>query len=248
MPTPVGSPGGVKVGHVASISIDEDVCARDGLCARICPTRVFTPTENGAPRIGHEAPCCLCGQCLAACPSGAISHSLLDGSQFEKITDRHPVESGNDGRCGPTRGRRFPGSFWSRSWRWAASVPPGPTALPDMEMRLAEYDRGHDVITYDAPAALFVHSPRVTPTPQTDCDCVMCPMMLMAHALGLGTCWNGYLSRAASGFRLGAFAALREMLPLPDHHDVYAAATIGYPAFTLHSVPQREISAHWVAG
>jgi nitroreductase len=115
-------------------------------------------------------------------------------------------------------------------------------------MRLTEYEEGRDVITYGAPAAIFVHSPRVTPTPQTDCDCVMYPMMLMAHALGLGTCWNGYLSKAASGFKLDTFTALREMLELPDHHDVYAAATLGFPRVRLHSVPQRESRAHWVLG
>ncbi len=76
----------------------------------------------------------------------------------------------------------------------------------------------------------------------------MYPMMLMAHALGLGTCWNGYLSRAASGFKVGGFTALRELLELPDHHDVYAAATVGFPAVRLHSVPPREARAHWVAG
>ena len=75
----------------------------------------------------------------------------------------------------------------------------------------------------------------------------MYPMMLMAHVLGLGTRWNGYLSKAASGFRLGTFTALRELLELPDHHDVYAAATLGYPAVRLHSVPQREARAHWVS-
>lgn len=104
------------------------------------------------------------------------------------------------------------------------------------------------MLTYGAPAALFVHSPRVSPTPQTDCDNVMYPMVLMAHALGLGTCWNGFLSKAASGFRLKRFTALREMLELPDHHDVYAAATLGFPRLRLHSVPQRETRAHWVRG
>ena len=130
--------------------------------------------------------------------------------------------------------------------RWKDSPRAGRLMLPDMRMRLAELEQGRDVITYGAPAALFVHSPRVTPTPQTDCDCVMYPMILMAHALGLGACWNGYLSRAASGFRLPAFTALREMLEVPHHHDVYAAATVGFPAVKLHSVPQRETSLHWL--
>ena len=75
------------------ISVDENTCRNDGLCAQVCPTRVFNHREGQPPEIGNETLCCLCGQCLAACPSGAISHSHLDPSRFERITDRHPVES-----------------------------------------------------------------------------------------------------------------------------------------------------------
>jgi len=293
------------------ISVDEDVCRKDGLCARICPTRVFTHEQDALPRIGNEALCCLCGQCLAACPSGAISHSRLDRSRVEKITERHPVEAAALGHL--LRQRRSvraykekeipreileqivevggfgpSGSHGGEGWvrrivvvtgqdnmkritqltyeymkqlsdlldgfvvrtvaRWKEGPRAGRLMLPDMRMRLAEYEEGRDVITYGAPAAIFVHSPRVTPTPETDCDCVMYPMMLMADALGLGTCWNGYLSKAASGFKLDSFSALRDMLELPDHHDVYAAATLGFPLIRLHSVPQREARAHWVRG
>ena len=291
------------------ISVDEDTCRKDGLCAQVCPTRVFTHREGQPPEIGNETLCCLCGQCLAACPSGAISHSRLDPSQFERITNRHPVEAAPLGQL--LRQRRSvraykdqeipkalleqivevggfgpAGAHGGEGWvrrvtvvagrdamkrvadltyeyveklsglldspvvrtmaRWNEAPRAGRLMLPDMRMRLAEYQEGRDVITYGAPAALFVHSPRVSPTPQTDCDCVMYPIMIMAHALGLGTCWNGFLSKAASGFRLKGFTALRETLEVPDHHDVYAAATLGFPRFRLHSVPQRETRARWV--
>jgi hypothetical protein len=71
-------------------------------------------------------------------------------------------------------------------------------------------------------------------------------MMLLAQSIGLGTCWNGYLTKAASGFKVKSFTAFRNFLEIPDHHDVYAAATVGYPAIKLHSVPHREVSVRWI--
>ena len=45
-------------------------------------------------------------------------------------------------------------------------------------------------------------------------------IMLQAHALGLGTCWIGGLDRAA----------LTDILRLPDHLEVVALLTVGFPA------------------
>ena len=130
--------------------------------------------------------------------------------------------------------------------RWKEAPRAGRLMLPDAAFRREAYENGKDVITYNAPAAIFVHTPRVSPTPQVDCDVVLFAMMLVAHSLGLGTCWNGYLAKAASGFKIKSFTALREMLQIPEDHDVYAAATIGYPAIRLHSTPQREVAVRWI--
>jgi nitroreductase/NAD-dependent dihydropyrimidine dehydrogenase PreA subunit len=289
-----------------TISIDEATCQRDGICSQICPNLVFTGTRGEQPRIGDVTLCNLCGQCLSACPSGAITHSRLSSSRLSRVADHHPVDPDALGQLlrqrrsvrayrdkeipqelieqlvgvagfGPTGAHG--GEGWVRRVvivtgkdsmskvaeltflymkqlaelldslvvkmvaRWKEGPRMGRLMLPDIVMRLREFEKGHNMITYDAPAAIFVHSPRVTPTPQTDCDCVMYPMMLMAHALGLGTCWNGYLSKAASGFRISSFTALRKLLEIPDHHDVYAAATLGFPRIRLHSVPQRSTEA-----
>ncbi len=59
---------------------------------------------------------------------------------------------------------------------------------------------------------------------------------------------NGYLSKAASGFRVGSFTALYELLEIPEHHDVYSAATLGFPRLKLHSIPQRNTQVRYLPG
>ncbi len=130
--------------------------------------------------------------------------------------------------------------------RWHAEARAGRMTLPDIEVRLAELERGRDTIVYGAPAALFVHAPRCATTPQEDSDAAMMTMLLAAHAFGLGACWNGWLAHAAASDHVRGCNGLANLLQLPDGHKVYAAATIGYPRIKLHSVPHRETVVHWI--
>jgi nitroreductase/NAD-dependent dihydropyrimidine dehydrogenase PreA subunit len=58
------------------ISINEDVCKKDGFCARACVSGIFQQEKMGTiPKIEHTERCILCGHCVAICPHGAISHS-----------------------------------------------------------------------------------------------------------------------------------------------------------------------------
>jgi ferredoxin len=54
------------------ISVAEDICKKDGLCARICPTRVFTHREGEPPEIGDETLCCPRGPAALPGPDGAL--------------------------------------------------------------------------------------------------------------------------------------------------------------------------------
>ncbi len=58
------------------IKIDKDACKKDGLCAMTCMRGIFQQEEkNMVPKIVDPEFCYGCGQCVAICPSGAISHS-----------------------------------------------------------------------------------------------------------------------------------------------------------------------------
>jgi len=101
-------------------------------------------------------------------------------------------------------------------------------------------------LTCQAPAAIFAHAPVASSTPQIDCDAAMLSIRLVAHAHGIGTCWNGLLQRAAVGDHLWRFTKLAEFLAIPEGHKCYAAATVGYPAVRLHSRPPREVAITWI--
>jgi nitroreductase/NAD-dependent dihydropyrimidine dehydrogenase PreA subunit len=60
------------------ITIDTDLCKKDGLCAMTCPVAVLQQDEKATIPIiatDHLGSCFGCGQCVSVCPQGAISHS-----------------------------------------------------------------------------------------------------------------------------------------------------------------------------
>ena len=99
---------------MVEIKIDEDVCKNDGLCAMTCPRGILVQEEQGTiPSIVDTflEKCFLCGQCVAICPHGAISHSHFPAGSV------HPIKSENvpsyDQVLELIRGRRskrFPGA------------------------------------------------------------------------------------------------------------------------------------------
>jgi nitroreductase/NAD-dependent dihydropyrimidine dehydrogenase PreA subunit len=61
---------------MVTISIDPEICKRDGICVQVCPERVFVQNdEKSVPEPLHDSLCISCGQCIAACPHDAITHN-----------------------------------------------------------------------------------------------------------------------------------------------------------------------------
>ncbi len=59
------------------ITIDQDKCKRDGLCAADCPARIIRfEGKDSCPELlpNGEAVCLRCGHCVAVCPHGALDH------------------------------------------------------------------------------------------------------------------------------------------------------------------------------
>lgn len=123
----------------------------------------------------------------------------------------------------------------------------GISVIPDLQMRLDEYNMGRDSIIYNAPVAIFFHAPIDSSMPQTDCDAALLLVQLYAGANGLGTCWNGLIQGAAAGDHLKGFTKLADFLKIPKGHKCYAAMTAGYPSIELHSIPERSVDVSWIS-
>lgn len=78
-----------------------------------------------------------------------------------------------------------------------------------------------------------------------DCSAVMSNMHLMAHALGLGSCWvQGRLRKAEDGSDTDVF--VRNLLHYPENCKLQAILTVGVPneekpAYELENLPMKKV-------
>ena len=58
------------------MTINQQTCNRDGICAAVCPIGIIDWTQGALPALaaGGEQSCIRCGHCVAVCPTGSLSH------------------------------------------------------------------------------------------------------------------------------------------------------------------------------
>jgi nitroreductase/NAD-dependent dihydropyrimidine dehydrogenase PreA subunit len=69
------------------LSIDENLCKKDSLCAHECPVSIIVLKDKESfPETieGAESICLGCGHCVAVCPHGALSH---ESTPIESCTE-----------------------------------------------------------------------------------------------------------------------------------------------------------------
>jgi len=66
---------------MAFLTIDENKCKQDGICAAECPRQIITQKDDASfPQVAEadKTYCMACGHCVAVCPHGALSVTGVD--------------------------------------------------------------------------------------------------------------------------------------------------------------------------
>jgi nitroreductase/NAD-dependent dihydropyrimidine dehydrogenase PreA subunit len=140
----------------------------------------------------------------------------------------------------PARGTRGKGAAPQKQQAGARSTP---AFLNGMKKKVEAHRRGEDQLFYNAPVLILCHTdPATTLFPEWEVALANMQMLLMAEALGLGTCLNGALIHA-----LEHSPELRAALPIPAEHEIPVSFMVGYPALKfLRTVHRRPARATWL--
>jgi len=72
------------------LTVDQEKCERDGICAEVCPAGIIEFKDKDAfPTLvdGGDKLCIRCGHCVAVCPHGAMSHSIMKPEECPSVND-----------------------------------------------------------------------------------------------------------------------------------------------------------------
>lgn len=115
-------------------------------------------------------------------------------------------------------------------------------ARPLLEGIVEGHKTGSDRLLWGAPTLVIVHSPDEDPTGVESAHYAVGNFMLMATAMGLGTCLIGFLTAVAE-----QDARVRELIRLPEDHTLGAALVVGHPDVDyLRSVDKRAAEIEFI--
>ena len=99
---------------------------------------------------------------------------------------------------------------------------------------VSAWENGLDRILRGAPHLIVAHGSPAVRLAQSACIIALSYLELAAFAAGLGACWAGYFTTAASSYE-----PLRKILALPDGHQTFGAMMVGHAKYAYHRVPLR---------
>jgi nitroreductase/NAD-dependent dihydropyrimidine dehydrogenase PreA subunit len=123
------------------------------------------------------------------------------------------------------------------------SLPPWlQTHMRGFRLNWEYYQAGKDRIFRNAPALIVIHALAENTSSAQNCHLAMAHIMLQAHALGLGTCINGYFTTAAE-----RDPSIVKELEVPKENKIFTCCTVGYPVLKFRKLVQRKPpSVRWL--
>jgi len=222
-------------------------CLACGHCVAVCPTGAFSMDQNSVdlcPPIQKE---------LTLTPEQAeqFLRSRRSIRNFRKQpVERFKLEKLMEMAC------CAPSAKNSQPWHWTVVADPadvrrlaemvvdwirGITArfpekaeISGFPRIVSAWDAGEERICRGAPHLLVVHGDKDYGFGAEDSALALSYLELFAPALGLGTCWGGYVYSA-----INAHAPLFKALGLPSDHRALGAMMVGYPKLRYLRLPNR---------
>jgi nitroreductase/NAD-dependent dihydropyrimidine dehydrogenase PreA subunit len=99
---------------------------------------------------------------------------------------------------------------------------------------IAAWERGFDPVCRGAPHLVIAHIPESNPIASVDAIIALTHFDVTAPAYGVGTCWAGFLSMAATGYE-----PLQKVLALPSGRKFAYALMFGHPRYKTYGIPRR---------
>lgn len=106
--------------------------------------------------------------------------------------------------------------------------------LPNTKRILKKIEKGIDFWCWNG-ELLFIHGEKEIGGIPENCSLAAAHIMLAAETLGLGTCSLGYLT-----FFTNQSNTIRNLINLPENHNVGYSLTMGYPNVKYKRIPQRQ--------
>ncbi|MGA2110074.1 MAG: nitroreductase family protein [Syntrophorhabdales bacterium] len=85
------------------------------------------------------------------------------------------------------------------------------------------------------PAVIITHTQSFDPMAPFNCAVALYNGSLMAHSLGLGSCFLGFVQNGASVDK-----GIKQWLGIPEENQSYAAMVVGHPDVTYHRLVERK--------
>jgi nitroreductase/NAD-dependent dihydropyrimidine dehydrogenase PreA subunit len=114
--------------------------------------------------------------------------------------------------------------------------------FPLMEHIGSLRESGLDLVAYNAPCAILVHTAKDDLCGSEDSVYAASLIQYAAETLGLGTCCIGFITGPVNSDK-----ALKELVGLPKDHKVHTSLVVGYPQFKYsRSTPKTKANVTYV--